>query len=261
MRKTIIFIFCLVLLFFNFNTEIKGLLLQLNSFDQMKRLLLIVITIYCYTLPVTLLLNYKMQVISFNELLWFILNGSFIAGTFSYYLIYQLDNFIIKNSSISLLGAALEEVLKALAFILAFFLIYKKNKYNILNIFAFASLLGLGFQMYEDYIYFLNSVDQGSIIFLKSMFERLSNSISSHWMYTGITSFGIITLLEKNITKSISMLLLISPAVLHIIWNSSWNNSTFISSILSAITVYLYFYSYKTAYDYSQNTNGFHFKV
>lgn len=242
MQKKITYVLFLILLFLSFNNEIHLLVFQLNNFQQLKLLFMGITFIFCYVLPITLFLKNSSKTTSVINILKFILSGFFMAGSFSYFLIYQIDNFIWKSSSIVLLGPFMEEILKTLVFLFSLYVFNMTNKNNLLDLFILASFLGLGFQIYEDYMYVLTNLDTNSFIFFKLMIERLANSIASHWIYTGIISLGIILFLKKKISNKSSIFLIVSPIILHILWNSYWNNSIFISSILSAITVSIYLF-------------------
>ena len=178
-----------------------------------------------------------------TEIFIYILSGSLLAGSLSYRIICHLDNFLFNAHSILIIGAVLEEFIKLIVFIIVFY-IYRSQIDNLLKILFWASILGLGFQLYEDYSYILNNIDLGFSNLFSSLLYRVSNAITSHWMYTGITALGFIAFITNKISKGKCLFWLISPCILHILWNSDWNNSALISSIISAITFSIYIYTY-----------------
>lgn len=242
MLNFISFFICLIF-FLNLNSEIYHLSSALTSISQIQLFLISCIPITFYTLVLILFFRQKNKNITISEIFLYILSGSFLAGSLSYQLIYHLDNFLFNAHSILIIGAILEELLKLIVFIIIFY-ISRLQIDKLLKILFLASILGLGFQLYEDYSYILNNIDLGFANLFSSLLYRVSNAITSHWMYTGITVLGFITFITGKISKGKCLFWLISPCILHILWNSDRNNSILISSILSAITFSIYISAY-----------------
>ncbi|MGM0288551.1 hypothetical protein IGL04_002846 [Enterococcus sp. AZ085] len=243
MLNFISFFICLIISFFNLNSEIYHLSSVLTSVSQIQLFLISCIPITFYALVLILFFRQKNKNITITEIFLYILSGSLLAGSLSYRIIYHLDNFLFNAHSILIIGAILEEFLKLIVFIIIFY-ISRLQSDNLLKILFLASIFGLGFQLYEDYSYILNNIDLGSANLFSSLLYRVSNAITSHWMYTGITALGFIVFITGKISKGKCLFWLISPCILHIIWNSDWNNSILISSIISAITFSIYIYAY-----------------
>ncbi|TGY23683.1 PrsW family intramembrane metalloprotease [Enterococcus hirae] len=237
------FFICLIISFFNLNNEIYHLSSALTSISQIQLFLISCISIIFYTLVLILFFRQKNKNITISEIFLYILSGSLLAGSLSYRIIYHLDNFLFNAHSILIIGSIIEEFLKLIVFIIIFY-ISQVQVDNLLKVLFLASILGLGFQLYEDYSYILNNIDLGFANLFSSLLYRVSNDITSHWMYTGITALGFIAFITGKISKRKCLFWLISPCILHILWNSDWNNSVLISSIISAITFSTYISAY-----------------
>lgn len=243
-KKMLLFLIFFAI-FFNLNSEITQLSSILETKIQLEYFSIGIILILIYVIPLIIVLKKRIQYTNKFELILFILSGSFIAGSFSYSIVYHLDSLILNAYLIPLIGAIFEEFFKLVVAVILFYITRPYITNNLFTIFILASFLGLGFQIYEDYIYVLNIINLDLIEFAFALIYRISNSFTSHWMYTGITSMGLFSLFTNRFSKLKSLFWLISPGVLHILWNSSWNNSFFFESLLSASTLIIYLFAYK----------------
>ncbi|WP_269924447.1 PrsW family glutamic-type intramembrane protease [Enterococcus innesii] len=246
MVKKILLFFVCISIFFNFNSEIISLSPMLPTQIQLNYFFIGIISVLLSLVPLIIILKKKSQYINSFEISLFFFSGSFIAGSFSYSMVYRLDSLILNAYLIPLIGAIFEELFKLFLVVLLFYIIQPYVANNLLTVFILASFLGLGFQIYEDYIYILNTINLNLIEFVIAMIHRISNSFTSHWMYTGISSIGLFSLFTNRLPKLKSLIWLISPLVLHILWNSSWNNSIIFESILSSSTLLIYLFAYRT---------------
>lgn len=245
MLKKILLFLVFLALFFNLNSEITQLSSILETHIQLENFSLGIILILIYVIPIIIVLKNRIQYIKKYEIILFILSGSFIAGSFSYSIVYHLDSLILNAYLIPLIGAIFEEFFKLFVAVILFYIFRPYITNNLFTIFILASFLGLGFQIYEDYIYVLNTINLELVEIVIALIYRISNSFTSHWMYTGIASMGLFSLFTNRFSKLKSLFWLISPLALHILWNSSWNNSIFFESLLSASTLIIYLFAYK----------------
>lgn len=131
-------------------------------------------------------------------------------------------------------GALIEEVIKLL---FVYLIIKASGKSNLSFVFLTGCLVGLGFQLTEDVSYIFSS-EEVSECFV-NLLSKLSGAFSSHWIYTGVTSFGFY-LLSQKINRGWFYIGVIILS--HTVWNSSLNVSSVTSSLLSSLTISLFIY-------------------
>lgn len=235
---------CLMLILFQFNSEIGRLCGRLLTIDQWGLFTLGGFAIGLYAIMLCHFFRKNIKDVDFVYLLTFLSSGTLIAGAFAYQILYQLDGFLLNAQTVPIIGAVIEELLKLAIFSILLFSTQDGFSNSYKNLVILASLVGLGFQIYEDYIQVLTQIESLPVDFVRTMIYRLSRFFASHWMYTGIAGFGFVLINHKKTRKS-GFLWLCIPIVLHIVWNSSWNNTIFIESILSTITIAIYTYVFK----------------
>lgn len=159
-----------------------------------------------------------------------------------------ISNLFGNSSSIaswmdSLTAPIVEETTKFLCVLLIIYLLKIKK---LPEFFGVGVSVGLGFQIMEDISYVVNAASESIQDVVPQVIIRISGSISSHWSYTGILSLGIICLVtkNKNISKRDRYLWIVSPIILHFLWNSpinefDFNGISIISAILTTLTIIL----------------------
>lgn len=221
--------------------DIDDFLYDFQLSDISKSLLLLI-----YIIPiigVTFFLS-KIWSIQYRFIIIALLLGGYAIGFLAVELNEFFDiitNHLISNDQIyedwkdAISAPFVEEILKALGVFTLLYLV--KAKHNIKMVFVFGISVGLGFQIVEDINYLIN---QESIAeFNEEVFDRLSYSFSSHWMYTTVFSSGIYSAYKKIFKSSFNSLLIIAPLGLHFIWNSPYNTEL-VSLLLTIITVIIF---------------------
>lgn len=175
----------------------------------------------------------------------FIAIGYFSTGWIAGYgnelfskLIYAIagKNDLTQSWSDALTAPLVEETAKFLAVFLIIYLL--KNK-NLKLVFLVGVCVGLGFQISEDITYVLDEASKSIQTIVPQAFSRISGSISSHWLYTGLLSIGVFSLLDKQavIPNKFKWLCLLSPLLLHFLWNSPLNEFPLTGPILNTISI------------------------
>lgn len=101
--------------------------------------------------------------------------------------------------------------------------------------------VGLGFQLIEDIAYITEAANKSLQGVIPEALNRVSGSFSSHWVYTGIFSLGVFYLM-KQIKGQRAFLWVLTPILLHFLWNSPWNDSIWLGPVLNALTILLLVY-------------------
>lgn len=101
--------------------------------------------------------------------------------------------------------------------------------------------VGLGFQLIEDVDYITEAADKSLQGVIPEALNRVSGSVSSHWVYTGIFTLGLFYLM-KQIKGQRAFLWLLTPILLHFLWNSPWNDTIWLGPVLNALTLLLLVY-------------------
>ncbi|OJG76133.1 hypothetical protein RV10_GL004194 [Enterococcus pallens] len=145
---------------------------------------------------------------------------------------------LLKQWSDALSAPLVEEFSKGL-FALCFIYLLKIQKPQ-------AALLtgmevGLGFQVIEDIAYIAEAADKSLRGVIPEVLNRISGSVSSHWVYTGIFTLGLFYLL-RHIKGQKAFLWILTPVLLHFLWNSPWNDSFWLGPVLNALTILLLIY-------------------
>ena len=147
-------------------------------------------------------------------------------------LINQKFSGALAENLIAIMGALIEESIK-LFFV--YLIIQSFNRRDFGFILITGCLVGLGFQWTEDISYIFSSKEVGECFV--NMLSRFSGAFSSHWVYTGITSFGFYLVMNH---KKKAYLYLSAPVILHALWNSTLNGGKFVSALLSVVTLVLF---------------------
>ncbi len=136
----------------------------------------------------------------------------------------------------ALTAPVVEEFIKLICVLL---LVYLLNADNLKLYFLIGACVGLGFQLCEDVSYIFNIAAEHMNEIVPQAFNRLSGSLTSHWLYTAIFSVGVGSLKSKQLSKKATLVCLSAPILLHFLWNSPLNVSYFVSACLSSISAYL----------------------
>ncbi|MBP2623967.1 PrsW family glutamic-type intramembrane protease [Streptococcus oricebi] len=114
-----------------------------------------------------------------------------------------------------------EEPAKLLAAGLALCLLPVKNLKSILLV-GISS--GLGFQISEDLSYIHSDLKEGFVFTISDTLYRITGSISSHWLYTGLalTGLAVYWLYQKKEPKKakLGLFYFLAAFLLHFLWNS-----------------------------------------
>ncbi len=183
------------------------------------------------------------------------LGGIYISGFLASYgnqWVGQFWSHVIPSTSFvshwndALMAPIVEEPIKAFAAILVISLfptISLKEK------FVVALLAGMGFQLTEDISYLSQAASKSLDSLLPTALERISGAATSHWVaatshwvYTAIFTMGLYLLLKGSTTFSRRQKLfwLLSPLVLHFIWNSPLTNFSGLTIILGTLTLLIF---------------------
>lgn len=174
--------------------------------------------------------------------------GAFVSGSFiaapvciitneiadELWLLVLSQNDFLKWGN-ALTGSISEEIIKA-AICLLFILVMKFNKMK--DYFICGIGVGMGFQVMEDITFIFPQImsDEALNDIVLNAFDRISTSISSHWIYTAVMLVGIY-LISKTADRAKGFLYIIFVFLLHFIWNSPLPIMT---PILSTITILLF---------------------
>lgn len=160
---------------------------------------------------------------------WLVANANELSGMFIQNL---MGEGIAAENLVAATGAAIEEILK-LFFV---YLICKSfNRRDLGFVFLTGCLVGLGFQLTEDISYVFGASNTGEC--LTNLISRFSGAFTSHWMYTGVTAYGLYHIFNKN---KRGWFLLAAVTLLHALWNSTLNSGTAVSAFLSVVIAYLF---------------------
>jgi RsiW-degrading membrane proteinase PrsW (M82 family) len=101
-----------------------------------------------------------------------------------------VDHFAVEWFAYCVEAPIIEEVAKGLA-LLGLFVFHRKQFDGILDGLVYGALVGFGFSMTEDFIYYLSALGEGGlagllpVLFLRSIFFALNHSV-----YTGLVGMG-----------------------------------------------------------------------
>lgn len=187
------------------------------------------------------------------------LGGFFIAGwtsalanTYLHDGISALSISFLSDLESAIVAPLVEEPLKLIGVAFALYFIPVKNLKSILLLGVGA---GLGFQISEDFSYILSDMQEGFSFAISGVLGRTFGSIASHWLYTGLTAFGIILMLRyrKNHTTTFrtGLFYFLAAFILHFLWNSPLSaietEVPLVKPILSALAIFIFFQAYQTA--------------
>lgn len=133
-----------------------------------------------------------------------------------------------------------EEIVKGIFALIVLLILNKKEKFH----YFFSGIgIGLGFQFLEDFGYILpETMENGAMEkIIPNALNRISGSISSHWVYSAIFMVGIYYILREKNPRGI--LLMIFVVVVHFIWNSPLLGNageSVLSPILTVITFVMF---------------------
>ncbi len=182
--------------------------------------------------------------------------SGWISGVMNTYLDYISKGLFNTNSFLlsfkdALIAPIVEEPLKLLAVFFAVYLVPIKNLKALLLLGISA---GLGFQISEDFSYVQSDLSSGFVYTISGILGRTFSSISSHWIYTSLTTVGLGMMFSavKNrrnyFYKGLTFFVL--GFILHFIWNSPF--TSFETEIpltipfISAVDVFSFYYLYRT---------------
>lgn len=184
-----------------------------------------------YTLPLTLFIGY--------------FSTGWLAGETnewaSYQIIHRLgNNAIVINWLDALTAPVIEEIIKLIGVVMIVYLLNPKTLKTYLLI---GACVGLGFQICEDISYIVNVATENIHEIVPQAFNRISGSVTSHWLYTALFAVGVGSVKIKHaFSIKETLLCLIAPITLHFLWNSPLNESIFVSALLSSISAYLFWH-------------------
>ncbi|AND79633.1 PrsW family glutamic-type intramembrane protease [Streptococcus pantholopis] len=220
-------------IFFNLNLSVK----QWHTFGAAMAVLLLF-----YFLPLAVLASYfsKKEELKLSHFWLSFLAGAAGIASLSGLLNLWLTRFLgmivsnqsfLNNWSASIVPPFAEEGLKlVIALVIAYLVKAKK-----LSAYLLIGLgVGLGFQLSEDYTYVTAAfIDKVSSPLLQA-FLRLESAFASHWLLTAMLSGAcFILFVEKGKSKPyLTYLWLISPLILHVLWNSPWIDGNIVLKVL-----------------------------
>ncbi len=156
----------------------------------------------------------------------------------------NLSDEFLKAWGAAITAPFTEEISKGIAVLLVYLLC---RKLTLKETLVSAWIAGAGFMVAEDIGYIYQTVFQGMESGFPVIFERISGAMGGHVIFTGLFATGLIILLSKNdqVPKGKALLWLISPVVLHFLWNSPIDFPGIIN-ILGTIGLTLTYHMYKT---------------
>ncbi|OAF86800.1 PrsW family intramembrane metalloprotease [Streptococcus pyogenes] len=208
--------------------ELLGLTANNLSFKEAFALILTISLLGIYLIPFAAAIFYlsKKFHMNLNVIIVGCLSGLYISGFLAScgnHLVGQFWSYIIPSKdALKLWGDALtapivEEPIKASSAILVITLFPRLTLKEKLVV---ALLSGMGFQLTEDIRYLIQAKSIDSLV--PTAIERISTAVTSHWVHTAIFTIGAYLLLKGSnlFSKQQQIFWLLSPLVLHFIWNS-----------------------------------------
>lgn len=230
--------------------ELLGLLSDVPTYQAASALILATSLFGLYLIPFSVVICYLAKRYQMSGFLIAVasLGGIYISGFLASYgnqWVGQFWSHVIPSTSFvshwndALTAPIVEEPIKAFAAILVISLfptISLKEK------FVVALLAGMGFQLTEDISYLSQAASKSLDSLLPTALERISGAATSHWVYTAIFTMGLYLLLKGSTTFSRRQKLfwLLSPLVLHFIWDSPLTNFSGLTIILGTLTLLIF---------------------
>ncbi len=127
-------------------------------------------------------------------------------------------------SSAIIMAPLIEEFFKGVA-VLSVFLFFKKTTYGIRDAIVYASMVGLGFAMTENVIYYMSSIVYGGFNEALSVFmARGWASFNAHAIFTSLTAIGLSLAGSSNhltLQKVYGFGGFLCAVLMHMAWNAS----------------------------------------
>ena len=229
------------LIFFNLNLSVK----QWQTFAA--AMLVFVLT---YLIPLSALACYflKKEKVRLSYFWLSVFVGGAAIGSLSGFLNRGLTDFlktVITNQSFinswspGIVPPLVEESLKLILALLIAYLV-KAEKLSAYILIGFG--VGLGFQLSEDYTYVIGSFVDKAENPLTQAFLRLETAFSVHWLLTAMLTGACCILFVKKVKPKprLAYIWLISPFILHSLWNSPWiDGNTILKLILTLVSWFL----------------------
>ena len=253
MKKKLVFLLFLALICIGIEYETKTYTLGELSGKAYGIIGLAALLALLYIVPASLIILHvqKKWKTPLASLIIAFLGGLFIAGwtsglanTYIHDGVSTLSISFINDLESAIVAPLVEEPLKLIGVAFALYLVPVKNLKSILLL---GIVAGFGFQISEDFSYILSDMSEGFSFAISGILGRVVGSIASHWLYTGLTAFGL-TLMSNFKTGLIYFL---AAFILHFIWNSPFSaietEIPLVRPILSALAIFTFFLAYQTA--------------
>ncbi|MEO1771525.1 PrsW family glutamic-type intramembrane protease [Candidatus Enterococcus ferrettii] len=249
MKKALVLFFLLVIAFLGLDYEFGNMAdLGLSTHDY-QQVFSAILLLLIYVLPLLYLLHmaakrWEIPMILFPFIILF---GGFSSGWIATFGNEAVGSgltalfghsALLKQWSDALSAPFVEEFSKGL-FALCFLYLLKIEKPQ--GALLTGMGVGLGFQLIEDIAYISDAAEKSLREVIPEALNRVSGSVSSHWVYTGIFTLGLFYLI-KHVKGQRAYLWLLAPIILHFLWNSPWNNTFWLGPVLNALTILLLVY-------------------
>lgn len=213
--------------------------------------------LFLYILPLLGLLLYvrKRWLLPIPLLPLAIFSGMFLSGWMASLgndalgMVWQhlLPKGVYTDWEAALTAPFVEEIVKCLA---ALYSLYFLRKWSAKTALLAGAGAGLGFQIIEDISYLTNAVYDTPKLALADTFLRISGSLASHWVYTGLVTVGLFLLLSIKKQRKRGATLIATVVLVHFIWNSPFSSIPISlnlhTAILSAIPLLILYQTYRS---------------
>ena len=187
-----------------------------------------------------------------------------LANTYIHDGVSTLSISFINDLESAIVAPLVEEPLKLIGVAFALYLVPVKNLKSILLL---GIVAGFGFQISEDFSYILSDMSEGFSFAISGILGRVVGSIASHWLYTGLTAFGLTLMIryrKKNASNfKTGLIYFLAAFILHFIWNSPLSaietEIPLVRPILSALAIFTFFLAYQTATRLDNDQPSLHF--
>jgi RsiW-degrading membrane proteinase PrsW (M82 family) len=116
----------------------------------------------------------------------------------------------------------IEELTKAAA-VFAIFLFFKKDFDNVLDGIVYGAVAGLGFAVFENWLYYVNGADSAEQVVYFTVIRGLVAGVGSHACYTALTGagFGMFRVMRRGVLRWFMPVLGVGLAMfVHFSWNT-----------------------------------------
>ncbi|ATF64732.1 PrsW family intramembrane metalloprotease [Streptococcus gordonii] len=273
MKKKLVFLLFLVLICIGIEYETKTYTLGELSGKAYGIIGLAALLALLYIVPASLIILHvqKKWKTPLASLIIAFLGGLFIAGwtsglanTYIHDGVSTLSISFINDLESAIVAPLVEEPLKLIGVAFALYLVPVKNLKSILLL---GIVTGFGFQISEDFSYILSDMSEGFSFAISGILGRVVGSIASHWLYTGLTAFGLTLMIryrKKNASNfKTGLIYFLAAFILHFIWNSPLSaietEIPLVRPILSALAIFTFFLAYQTATRLDNDQPSLHF--